>query len=296
MAAALPGLTALVAEDSPLLRDEQILAALEPAARLLREVHRRGTAITLGAIADRTVSNDGAAFAEVGGFIRALAETAGPELVVGTLNYDGLLHATIIEALGKSKLSDLAQGYGEKRLRLYRNGPRLTGWPLRSATQALLPAPIQVLQLHGSLGWLRARHGEVYRFELQPLRDAEFWKHIQDTPDALEPCVILTNQVGKQYLAKTWPFADAYQRFFSHAAVADRWIIAGYGFADEEVNRQLRRALASRTPKPAILVVTYREHPTQQVIADELGKDVTVLRVGIAKAPDDPAWDAWAGS
>src|SRR5688500_13381506 len=88
----MPGLAAL-ADQAP----GSVAAALESVGGFLRTVHRIGTAVTLGHIAERTIG--GAWWEGVWPVAEALIQLGtAADLTVGTLNYDGLLHSGLMEA------------------------------------------------------------------------------------------------------------------------------------------------------------------------------------------------------
>jgi hypothetical protein len=95
VAAVLPNLMALLGTDTSLI-DANAQRSLKISATLLRAVYRRGTAITLELIAERTKNDDPEGLRRIQNFIKALAEESGQDLLIGTVNYDGLLHAALL--------------------------------------------------------------------------------------------------------------------------------------------------------------------------------------------------------
>ena len=216
-----------------------VVSALSTASTFLSDVHRLGLAIAFGHIADRSL---GGRYEEV--VVRTAAELIrlGPasDLTVGTLNYDGLLHAGFMEA-GRNEwgqpnflITDLAAGYVEQRRRIT-PGTELDGHPVRDYDDLLVDRAA-LLQLHGSLGWLAdpANPGGVWRFELQDTQRSGLRSHLRDGNTKWSPVVVLTDR--KARAVSNWPFSLAYDIFQRRLIESDRWLIIGYGFGDIPVN------------------------------------------------------------
>ncbi|WP_189243668.1 hypothetical protein [Planobispora rosea] len=114
--------------------------------------------------------------------------------------------------------------------------------------------------------------------------------------------MLLTNQERKRRLARTPPFGLAHQIFSERALVAEKWLIAGYGFGDGIVNDELTHLWKKRTKAgkhPRVLVVTYGETLAERVISKVLpGRDdeqVRVCRRGLPQALEHDEW-MWQSS
>ncbi len=94
---------------------------------------------------------------------------------------------------------------------------------------------------------------------------------------------------------REYPFNMAYQVFSERLAKSSRWLIGGYGFGDECVNRVLCEVSESASHAVNCLVVTSGDHPTREVIDGTLRDiDVSVFRGGFNALLDAPSWTAWA--
>lgn len=282
-----------------------VRGSLDAVRTFLEQVHRMGIAMTLDHIAGRSVGADTyySVTATLGQALVALGSAAN--LSVATLNYDGLLHAGLMEAGTDSwgqptfSIADLADGR-ETASHVISAGHEIEGHPIRDF-DSIPPGRASLLQLHGSLGWLRAHDERVWRFPLTELRDANYWDAWQQGATEWDPCVVLTDR--KERTVGSWPFALAYEIFQRKLTTADRWLIAGYGLGDVPVNLLYRAALRerqqTRLPIPATLVIN------RDVDADELRsrvhaslgipvRAVTVTTVGIPDAFTSEEWKAWA--
>lgn len=298
----LPGLAALAQAAGA----DDVVTALGTASKFLSDVHRIGLAITLGHIAERSL---GGRYDDI--IFRTAAELVGlgapGDLTVGTLNYDGLLHAGMLDAgrdgWGRTvfDIVDLAAGYTEE-MHQVTPGDRLLGHRLRDFDD-LLANRAALLQLHGSLGWLAqpADPTGVWRFELPELRDAEYWAHLRAGDTLWNPVVVLTDR--KDRAVTNWPFSLAYEIFQRRLVDADRWLIVGYGLGDVPVNLLFATAAHERTrlrrPIPPTLVIGLTPDPDRlRVEATEALRIppsvITALGLGIPEAYASGEWNRWA--
>jgi SIR2-like domain len=276
----------------------QARQALTTTIRFLRDFHRLGVATVLDLVGRRSSGSAGD-FEVVERFYSAVvALDFDKPISVGTLNYDGLAHAG---SLDTATIADLATGYDSAPVLI--DGSRtITGQLLRDEDNLLQDRAIQLLHLHGFLGWLRDPvTREVRKFDLKKLRDARFWQSLQAGRARLEPVVVLTNR--KEDAIARRPFSLAYEIFRRRLVGASHWLIVGYGFGDEPLNAQLRSAVASRSALnmglPKVLVVSHArdskalardaaaelELPPSQVVADG---------DGIPSAIGANAWQSWS--
>lgn len=293
----LGGLRAL-ADDAP----DQIDAALTTASHFVQMLYRVGFGTTLGLIAERAHGEGVSRFNEVVvATCEAIARLA-PDgcTVVGTLNYDGLLHAGFLDAPGKSLLSDLAAGY-ESRVRHPDGKTACTGQALRTEDDMGVYGVV-LLNLHGSLSWLANPNTRAaWKFELESLRAMDYWNALRRGAALLVPVVVLTNR--KLETTLSWPFSLAYEAFENRMSEADRWLVAGYRFGDEPVNRALRRAAYLRTLRdqepPQLLVVTAGRSGShfRASVARDSGVPQTSVIVessGLPVATTSDAWRSWS--
>ncbi len=218
-----------------------------------RRIHMRGTGTALSIIAERS-QNDGD-FTSIDAFCSAVAELTNPsELTIATLNYDGLLHAGFLQEFVQPgwtvrrtlDICDMADGRtGYKLMPDFAEGRAIESWELREISD-FMSDRARLLNLHGSLGWLRNAEDpeEVRRFRIPDLREVDYWSKHSRGETVWEPVVVLTSR--KVELTRKWPFHLCYSELIGALGEADRWLIAGYGLGDEPVNDAFRRAVRAR--------------------------------------------------
>jgi|SRR5579872_3893214 len=309
--ASIPGFDIFAEQRRPPLAD--VGTALRRSRQFLQDVYRAGVSITLELIAELGRATEGQARQEVvERFCTAVAGLGEPEeLTVATLNYDGLLHAGFLTEVPVSdsrwdpntrplgQIADLADGSwgAERRIVVIPGQPPIEGHPLR--TQDDLPLErIALLQLHGSLAWLRDPEdpSQIWKFNLEDLRGQAFWDRWGDGATDWEPVVVLTNR--KEPAVGRWPFSLAYEAFTRRLADADRWLMVGYGLGDAPVNRAFHEARRRRGGAPPTLIIGRGGDvaaPRRRVSA-HLGIPADRLRVSLQGAPEaleDAEWQAW---
>jgi hypothetical protein len=98
---------------------------------------------------------------------------------------------------------------------------------------------------------------EIWKFELDDLRKANYWTTFKSGTAQMLPVVVLTNR--KAEIVRDWPFRLAYDIFEDRLTKSDRWLIAGCSFGDEPVNVALQSAREERKRRrltdPRLLVV-----------------------------------------
>jgi hypothetical protein len=277
-------------------------------ADFLRDVHRFGLAIVLDHIASRSQGHVASFVSATRAVGQALVSLGAPsDLTVATLNYDGLTHAALLE-MGQDEygttffaITDLADGRVNQPHSIA--GRNMIGYPIRDVDD-LPPDHASVLQLHGSLGWLRnPRNGEVWRFALGDLRAAGYWEALRAGRTDWEPVVVLTDQ--KERAVAGWPFSLAYEAFGDRLSAADRWLIAGYGFGDTPVNGLLQSALLRRRRRheadPRLLIIDKDSNPAGvqarvRRALRVLGGEPEVSVVGIPEALESELWVDWSST
>lgn len=281
-----------------------ISAALQESARFLKRLHRVGFGTTLEVIARHSRAEQGEGFQTV--IVPTCTAISGLAdlddrgyITVGTLNYDGLLHAGFLATVGSAALTDLAWG-GQPQSQTPDGVAYLHAWPLR--TEDDIPfRRVELLNLHGSLMWLRTPDGDrAWKFGLDRLRNLDYWGLVKRGGAVLEPTVVLTNQKANAILG--WPFSLAYTIFEDRLRMCDRFLIAGYSFGDEPVNRALWRVFRMQRHEgvgpPFVLVINRSsdEEASRTDIARTLGLDPASVLVdgrGIPNAIGGPLWNAW---
>lgn len=300
-AAALPYLDGVVAIGEG--GDEEIRRALATTASFLKDLHRVGLSVVLKLIAERAKGQKDALDRVVIATCRAILDlnTSSPR-TIATLNYDGLLHAGFLK--WEEQVADLGAGYLPLAVSL---GDReLEAHELRS-TDDMQNAPIHLLNLHGSLGWLMDPETRVsMKFKIDDLRDVSYWDLLAAGNSRLWPLVVLTDQKTRR--VATPPFALAYATFRERLARADRWLVGGYSFSDEAVNVVLNEAYEKRVAwrrrnpaltLPRILVIdkTSDQDAIQAAAANTVGcpvDDVRVAADGFPTAVGGDDWNEWA--
>lgn len=294
-AAALPFLKDL--SNFTVLDDEALAENVAGTTAFLETWHRVGLGTVLELIADRAHGEPGALEASVKLVCSAIAdlETNRP-IDLGTLNYDGLLSAGLLDL--PIDVPDLAAGYAASSRQI--GDTELPCWELRS-TSDLTESGIQLLNLHGSLGWLYDNStGEGFKFRINELREAKYWELLREGMTELTPLVVLTDQKSKR--VTQWPFGLAYGVFERRLVDSDRWCVGGYGFQDKPVNRILRdcykrRNEAWNTP-PRILVIDAIDDVDALLarVANAIGADHNLINVEPCGFPDavcGTKWDEW---
>lgn len=289
-------LPALVGTTAPFESVDWVAQPLNAATAALRRLHRLGLATALGLIATRAFGQGQDALdAGAGTLMNQLQEVAnGDLLTVGTLNYDGLLHAVLPD----DRVADLATGLAAGPVELI-PGVHLESWPLRSAPDFPEDRDIHLLHLHGSLGWLRCPDGPVRKFRIDDLRSIDFWARLAQGQVNADPVVVLTDR--KEATVGAEPFALAYLVLGRRLSTARHWCIAGYSFRDSPLNQALSDAVAARRtlglPEPRLLVlglgaVQELEERVREVLGDAT-PELFIDGEGLPGSVGGNAWQLW---
>lgn len=283
-----------LAKDAP----DDLEAALKVTGDFVNTLYRVGFGTTLGLIAARAQGAGSEMFDNVIlRTCRAIAELdSEAPIVVGTLNYDGLLHAGFLQVVTTSNMCDLAAGV--EWIEASPEGmTRCFAHPLRNGDD-LPPRAIQLLNLHGSLSWLLDEDTRgAWKFELNDLRSMDYWSALKTGSATLLPLVVLTNR--KDEMTLQWPFSLAYDLFERRMALSDRWLVAGYRFGDEPVNSALKRAAASRSdmgrelPEVLVITTTSADSRMRSRVAQALGMPIAHVQLETAGLPTAVGTDAW---
>jgi hypothetical protein len=142
---------------------------------------------------------------------------------------------------------------------------------------------IQLLQLHGSVTYFYDRWSLRYvKLERGSIEGHERWDALRGGDADLEPLVILDSQRDKAEHVEEFPYQLAYEMFAEGLRKSEHWLIIGYSFRDETVNRRLSSEFMERVPKPSVLVVAMGGSPSRAEIERALGW-----------SKDDPSSEKW---
>lgn len=281
---------------------------LRHALHASRDIHNRGTGLALDLIAERSqIEGD---FGPVDTFCSAVAELDQPASInIATLNYDGLVTAgflqegiyagwTVHQTLD---ISDMGDGRTElESVTDFGDEEPLRNWSLRRVPD-FVSGRARLLNLHGSLGWLRHRDDpdEVRRFRIPDLRNVGYWAKHSRGETSWDPVVVLTNR--KTELSEEWPFVLCYSEFTRALGEADRWLVAGYGLGDDSVNRSFQSAtrLRQRRDLESRVLVIDVGHPAliRHRTSERLGiptEWITASGSGLPEAIGEEEWEDWA--
>ena len=282
---------------------------IRSAAETLRGVYRQGMALTLDLIAQRAHGRpDGMVAIEI--LCREIARLSEPsEIAIATLSYDGLLPSGFltkwVDFSGSERTletSDLGDGRSsEIRSMDFTDGRTVESHGLRVVPD-FLPGRARLINLHGSLGWLRdSARNEYRKFSIDTLRENEYWSKLRRGETDWEPVVVLTNI--KTRVPERYPFSIAYETFFQELLTASHWLLVGYGFGDIPVNETIRRAAMRRAKNqkaPAVLLVGTRSADELRRVATSragIPSDwLTASSSGVPEACSSLEWEAWSTS
>jgi hypothetical protein len=232
-----------------------------------------------------------------------MEELAHPsDTTVATLNYDGLLHYGFLHDSDGSDWCDMADGRGRQvEPADFSDGFPLPSWPLRTSMN-FVNNRARLLNLHGSLGWLRHSSSSLvpYRkFRLDDLRGSDYWSKLNRGETDWEPVVVLTS--AKDSVPERYPYSLAYGALQASLVESDHWLIAGYGFGDSPVNDTFRRAVAARrrlgAAEPRVLIIGTDSRRKLKADSRRLGlttSSVSATDVGLPDAVRGPEWEIWA--
>jgi hypothetical protein len=279
---------------------DKVTGALELSQKFSDAFYRFGSTRILQLVEENSRAGD---LPLVENFVEALYDSrkSGERLCVATLNYDALLLRALlalVDARGERGIfADLANGRPES-VREHQITPsrRIEGHPIREFASDFPSRPVSLLSLHGSLTWLRDPHNTVWKFKLDELRGKpDVWDELMSSSD-WKPAVVLTNQSGKSAEVLSDPFRLAYLIFRTHLEASSRWLIGGYGFGDDCVNRLLTEASASGSVSRC-LVVTRHGSPNLDLvnqILPTLGAGLSIYDEGFDGLLTSTEWHDWS--
>lgn len=248
-----------------------------------KEAHRLGLGVVLDRIATCGQGQSGLLEKTILRVLTKLVRAPrldGCVLTIATLNYDGLLQAGLMRLKEEEDLyfSDLGDGRPEAQEHVQVSASvSLEASRIRALDD--LPYGVQLIHLHGSLGWLSCPGKDsIWKFPIPDLRRMSYWTEFKNGKASMTPQVVLTDQ--KTSVITERPFSLAYSIFQDRLQSSDFWFIGGYGFGDQPVNTVLEQAYRSRLHQdnlPRILMIdpttrirekalsifpAYQDHPT----------------------------------
>ncbi|MEJ5913638.1 SIR2 family protein [Pseudokineococcus sp. 1T1Z-3] len=289
---------------------EDTLTAIEKVSQFAARVRRLGVSHILEAIdcASRVpMLKPSPLDALLEALFRAGSHGLPGHLTIASLNYDSLVPSRITPPAADCTARGAFDLTGERSVSMAvrGRGADLHGRVLDIGrpTAGRHAAPTTLLQLHGSLSWLRSPDGTTARFEMKDLRGDQqmksYWSAWRDGECDWTPAVILANQKYKSRLVEQHPFDIAYDQFTASLLHAERWLIAGYSFRDEIVNERLRTVFSLRGRRPQVLIVSKGADSPQSWVSETLNlreDDPATFQFvdgGLADLESTSAWRTW---
>lgn len=223
-------------------------------------------------------------------------------VVFGNLNYDTLLLAVLMSRF-QNDLADMGHG-GKTRILTDENGVEHEVQLLRGNVSEFPPyRRVRLLSLHGSITFWRERSsGKCVKIRKELIEDGSQWVAVRERTTNFRPIVVLTNRREKTEHVSRYPFRVAYEAFENGLRRSDFWVIIGYSFRDDPVNRILRENFMARAKKPEVLVVTYGEDPSREAVeialgwgAEDIGSGswLSFIREGAQGMQDSDKWKSF---
>lgn len=251
---ALPFLSHLAALDLNLAHDEaKARENLRGATEFCATLQNAALSIVLGEIAHLAHAGEVAKSPAhiVRKFCQALKEFPSEQITIATLNYDGILHSGLLKEFSVRDVCDAARGDRSNSFDI--NDTKCKAYAVRDDHDIPSKRRVCLLNLHGSLGWLRNRNREVWKFDLGDLRTAEYWTSLAKGSAPGFPVVVLTNQ--KKAAVEAHPFKLLYTMFQRRLERASHWLIVGCSLQDEPVRKVLRDAWKMRSKQETYVYV-----------------------------------------
>lgn len=248
-------------------------AAIEEVRNFTSKVLSRGTGIVLKTILEASDSYSESA-ENINKLFREIDNCFAGTVTFANLNYDILVLKTLLGL--RFTMCDMGKGYGNVKLSIMNDrGELLTnysGKPLRTSLDFPEQAKFRLVHPHGSLTyWKNTETGVIGKVPIEALRSHDLFSSLGASEGKIRPAVVLANSREKQKRVKEYPFNLAYQAMSESLKSSDHWLIVGYSFRDESVNSALRIALANRKRKPMILVSTFGDELTKEMVLNEIG-------------------------
>ncbi|WP_445971904.1 hypothetical protein [Clavibacter sp. CFBP 8619] len=243
-------------------KDEELREAIRRVASFAAQVRDNGVSHVLEVICERTHAEFEKA-AELHALVTAILQAFPGRVAFGNLNYDTLLLAALLHVCREREVADLADGRTSVEVAFAANRTRMVKALRRTAADFPKDWRVNLLHLHGSLTYWENRRDDIYaKIPKEILDDEKQWAAVRQRTTNVRPSVVLANPRDKAQHAGEYPYKLAYEVFEEGLNRAMRWIVIGYSFRDAPINRMLSARFLDLEEKPAVLVVTHGEGPT----------------------------------
>lgn len=255
--------------------DEEIKNALRASIKFAEKIRDNGISHVLEVIFERSHASVDKS-EKLRNFVTAIYEKFSGRITYSNLNYDTLLLSALVN-LYDSKLVDMGDGRDsrKKKIKPAENLKDIECNQLRDGEADFEGMPtrrLRLLHLHGSLTYWRTLDPEIHvKIATSALRELEPWAAMRKGEQAIRPDVVLANPYDKTEHITNHPFSLCYEMFEKGLKESNKWLIVGYSFRDEPVNSRLRKEFLSRNEKPTVLVVTFGQSPSRELIEQSLG-------------------------
>lgn len=243
--------------------------SIEAVGEFAEKVRDHGISHVLELIMERSVAHRELA-GELNQFVKTVVAGFSGDVAFANLNYDTLVLSALATSFG-SAFTDL----GDPRLAIGRriDDVEVHMYGLRKNLIDFPPnRRIRLLHLHGSLTYWHTPSSGYRKIEVKDVRERGLWKKIREGTTPARPLVVLANQHDKSGAVAEQPFKLAYEAYSQSLNNSDHWLIVGYSFRDECVNRVLNDAWTRRGNEPAkVLVVTLGDEPSAEDVESALG-------------------------
>lgn len=213
---------------------------LNQSRAILKSMYREGVGDVLSIIDGHAHNQGSLQYDYVLAFVKKVLswQTTNSATSFASLNYDSLLNSLVVDATGGA-CTDLADPRGRSIFDLG-GGVLLDGIPIRTVDD-MMDSRTRVYDLHGSMAWWADPFlGMIAKFEMADLRTSAVVRRWRERQIDWNPMVLLTDQKSER--ATQDPFSLAYSGFERRLLEAELWVIVGYSFGDEPVNKMLARA------------------------------------------------------
>jgi hypothetical protein len=223
----------------------------------------------------------------------------------GNLNYDQILHQTLVEH-HKHELADLAHGgiggHGTWNL----DGSKVNYFRLRTDWKYLpLNRRIRIFHLHGAINfWEIIETKTQIKVDNWAINQFDLIRRVGLDKKVGRPLVVLSKSRKKNEKVDAEPFRLAYQSFGNSLGRSNHWLIAGYSFRDDSINTLLaeKLLLAKQSGRRGKVLVVLKNDPywdarrIRKLITSKVNglskKDfeLDVSQSGIEKMRESPEW------
>lgn len=248
-------------------------AAIDEVREFTRKLLTRGTGIVLKTILEASGCYSESA-AKIQDLFRAMDSFFDGTVTFANLNYDILVLRTLLEI--RVSMCDMGLGYGTATFVISdEDGSELSryrGKPLRTSLNFPPRSKFRLVHPHGSLTyWKNSNTGLVAKVDVDVLRNHDLFSNLVESSGNVMPAVVLANSREKPNRVQEYPFSLAYEAMSAGLDDSDHWLIVGYSFRDESVNNALRTALSKKKKKPKILVSTFGDDLTMELVIGAIG-------------------------